>query len=108
MSTSIDIEELKENDAPDVNEPEKEVKAKGFQWFFERQFDKYFEFVKAKSEKSVLVRCLDCPAKTLTVTANSAYNLNIHVEVISLQHFKAFQFLTFSLLVYPQIKTSTI
>lgn len=57
-------------------------KSKTFEWFYERQFDKYFEFVKAKSEKAVSVRCLFCPPqKTLTVTTNSAYNLNIHIKV---------------------------
>ncbi|KAJ6646217.1 hypothetical protein Bhyg_01428 [Pseudolycoriella hygida] len=36
---------------------------------------------KVKSETSVVVRCLFCPPqKILTVTANSAYNLNIHMK----------------------------
>jgi hypothetical protein len=77
---SIDIESESKENIPPIDE---HVDVKHFQWFYERHFDKYFKFVKAKSEKSVIVRCLDCPpAKTLTVTVNSAYNLNIHVKVI--------------------------
>lgn len=61
---------------------EKVKHSKTFEWFYDRNFDKYFEFVKAKSEKSVAVQCLLCPPrKPLVCTTNSAYNLNIHIKV---------------------------
>lgn len=77
---NVDRSEGASSDAVSIDEKVK--KSKTFEWFYERNFDKYFEFVKAKSEKAVCVRCLLCPPqKTLTVTTNSAYNLNIHVKV---------------------------
>lgn len=90
MSTVIDqnIDREKNMDRPEGTSShadsvdDKVRKSKTFEWFYERHFDKYFEFVKAKSEKAVCVRCLLCPPqKTLAVTKNSAYNLNIHVKV---------------------------
>lgn len=69
-------------------------KSKTFEWFYERQFDKFFEFIKAKSEKTVSVRCLLCPPqKTLTVTTNSAYNLKIHIKVAFIMKRIAIHFL---------------
>lgn len=59
-------------------------KIKAFQWFYERNFDRFFQFVRANSEKSVQVRCLQCPpTKSLNVTANTAFNLNSHFKVSS-------------------------
>jgi hypothetical protein len=55
---------------------------KAFQWFYDRNFESYFKFVKSKSQTSVVVECLLCPPqKTITVTVNSAYNLNSHLKV---------------------------
>ncbi|KAJ6642608.1 hypothetical protein Bhyg_07561, partial [Pseudolycoriella hygida] len=54
-------------------------------------YDKYFEFVKAKSEKSVLVQCLLCPPrKQLVCTINSAYNLTVHIKSSHHQDVKQF------------------
>ncbi|KAJ6647987.1 hypothetical protein Bhyg_03212 [Pseudolycoriella hygida] len=56
-----------------------------------RNYDKYFEFVKAKSEKSVLVQCLLCPPrKQLVCTINSAYNLTVHIKSSHHQDVKQF------------------
>ncbi|KAJ6634237.1 hypothetical protein Bhyg_17294, partial [Pseudolycoriella hygida] len=56
---------------------------KAFQWFYERNFDKFFQFVRPNSEKSVQVRCFQYPpSKVLTVTANSAFNLSSHFKSV--------------------------
>lgn len=72
-----------QNEKVDANDNDIEkCNVKSFQWFYERNFDKFFQFVRNKSEKSVQVRCLQCPpSKLLTVTANSAFNLNTHFKV---------------------------
>ncbi len=77
------VEKSEEASSFTVSLDDKVKKSRTFEWFHERQFDKYFEFVKAKSEKSVSVLCTLCaPKKTLTCTTNSAFNLNIHIKVI--------------------------
>lgn len=78
----IEITETNKN-VSDMEIDSQKCNVKAFQWFYERDFDNFFQFVDAKSETSVKVRCLQCPLtkKTLTVTANSAFNLNAHFNV---------------------------
>lgn len=86
MSTVIDdnIEgENNEHSEEATSVDDKIKKSKKFEWFYERHFDQYFEYIKAKNLGSVSVRCLLCPGhKTLSVTTNSEFNLNIHIQVI--------------------------
>ncbi len=78
-----EITQSSNNSVSDMDVDKKKCNIKAFQWFYEREFENFFQFVEAKNNNSVLVRCLQCPPtkKTLNVTANSAFNLNSHFKV---------------------------
>ncbi|KAJ6648110.1 hypothetical protein Bhyg_03335 [Pseudolycoriella hygida] len=91
IESTARVEQLLETTSSADSIVEKVKKSKTFEWFYQRNYDKYFEFVKAKSEKSVLVQCLLCPPrKQLVCTINSAYNLTVHIKSSHHQDVKQF------------------
>ncbi|KAJ6645969.1 hypothetical protein Bhyg_01178 [Pseudolycoriella hygida] len=91
IESTARVEQLLETTSSADSIVVKVKKSKTFEWFYQRNYDKYFEFVKAKSEKSVLVQCLLCPPrKQLVCTINSAYNLTVHIKSSHHQDVKQF------------------